>query len=92
MDSDWCLWSVPFQEGYAIGRRARDVTSQLSAFVSHRSSAFLRVVLMILVTQLTVGLQAGSLVSLHNFLSLFCVLIVGVSGVERYLSPKKCEC
>jgi hypothetical protein len=41
-------------------------------FVSHRSSAFLRINRLIdFVTQLTVVLRVGSLVSCHNFLSLF---------------------
>jgi hypothetical protein len=41
-------------------------------FVSHRSSASLRVNRLIdFVTQLTAVLHAGSLVSCHNFLSLF---------------------
>jgi hypothetical protein len=43
----------------------------LLIFVSHLTSACLRVILLIdLLTQLTAVLQAGSLVSCHNFLSL----------------------
>jgi hypothetical protein len=50
------------------------VTSVFAIFVSHRSSALIRVIhLMAFVTQLTAVLQAGSLVSCYNFLSLcFC--------------------
>jgi hypothetical protein len=47
------------------------VTSGLLIFVSHHSSAFLRVIRLIdFVTQLNSVLHAGSLVSCHNFLSL----------------------
>jgi predicted transcriptional regulator YheO len=48
------------------------VTSLFAVFVSHRSSAFLQVNrLSDFVTQLTGALDVGSLVSCHNFLSLF---------------------
>jgi hypothetical protein len=46
------------------------VTSELPIFVSHGSSAFLRIIRLIdFVFQLTAVLQAGSLVPCHNFLS-----------------------
>jgi hypothetical protein len=59
---------------YAMGHIAWDVTSVVLFLISHRSSAFLRVIRLIyLVTRLTAALHAGSLVSCHNFLSLcFC--------------------
>jgi hypothetical protein len=51
------------------------VTSALPIFVSHRSSAFFRVIRLIAFEiQFTAALHAGSLVSCHNFLSLFLCL------------------
>jgi hypothetical protein len=47
------------------------VSSQFFTFVSHRSSAFLRVIrLMVLATQLSAVLHAGSQVTFHSFLNL----------------------
>jgi hypothetical protein len=54
-----------------MGHIAWGVTSVLLIFVSHRSSAFLEVIrLIVFVTQLTAVLHAGALVSCHSFLSL----------------------
>jgi hypothetical protein len=61
-----------FMRDFAIGHAARGVTSVFATFVSHRSSAFLRVNRLIdFATQSTVVLHAGALVSCHNFSSLF---------------------
>jgi hypothetical protein len=61
------------------------VTSQFPTLVSHRSSAFLRVIrLTVLVTQFTAILHAGSRVSCHNFLSL-CLCLSRRSGPSRSL-------
>jgi hypothetical protein len=59
---------------FVIGHIVWGVTSVFAIFVSHRSSALLRVIhLMAFVTQLTAVLNAGSPISCHNFLSLcFC--------------------
>jgi hypothetical protein len=47
------------------------VTSQFANFVSHLSSALFRTILLkFRVTQFTVALHAGSVVSCHNFLSI----------------------
>jgi hypothetical protein len=60
-----------FKRDLATGQIPWGVTLQLPTFVSHCLSAFLWVILLIiLVTQLTAVLQAESLVSCHNFLSL----------------------
>lgn len=55
-----------FDRDLAVDQRAWDMTSQLPTFDSHRSGAFLRVVL---VTQLTDDLETGSLVSCRSFMS-----------------------
>jgi hypothetical protein len=60
-----------FISDFAIDHRAWGVTSQFPTFVSHRSSAFLRVIrLMVSATQLTAVLHAGSPVTCHNFLNI----------------------
>jgi hypothetical protein len=60
----------------------------LLMFVSHRSSAFLRFILLIdFVTQLTAALHAGSLVSCHNFLSLrLCSNSRSRPGISLFMS------
>jgi hypothetical protein len=66
------------------------VTSQFPILVSHRSSVFLRVILlMVFVTQLTADLQARSQVSCHNFFSLCLCLIHCLIRVDRCSNPKQ---
>jgi hypothetical protein len=61
----WC--QAPIWDLIAGG-----VSSVFASFVSHRSSAFFRVMRLIdFETQLTFFLHSGSLVSCHNFLILF---------------------
>jgi hypothetical protein len=61
-----------FIRDFAMGHIAWGVSSVLANRVSHRSSAFFRVSRLIdFETQLSVILHSGSLVSCHNFLSLF---------------------
>jgi hypothetical protein len=56
---------------------------QFSILVSHRSSALLRAILLIvLVTQFTAVLHAGSLVSCDNFLSL-CLCLSSLSRLDE---------
>jgi hypothetical protein len=60
-----------FSGDFAVGHIAWGVTSKLTIFVSHHSSAFLRDIHQInSVTQLTDLVHAESLVSCHNFLSI----------------------
>jgi hypothetical protein len=60
-----------FMRDFGMGEIGWGVTLVLLIFVSHRPNAFLRATRLIdFVTQLTAVLQAGSLVSCHNFLSL----------------------
>jgi hypothetical protein len=55
----------------AIGHRTWGVISQFATFLFHLSSAFLRLIrLMVLVTQCTAILHAGSQVTCHRFLNL----------------------
>jgi hypothetical protein len=62
-----------FIRDFAVGHIDWGVTSQFPTFVSHRSSAFLRVIrLMVLATQLTAVLHAGSRVTCHSFLNFLC--------------------
>jgi hypothetical protein len=57
-----------FTRDFTMGHIASGVILALHILVSHRSSAFFRVIFLIdLVTQLTAVLHAGSLVSCHNF-------------------------
>jgi hypothetical protein len=71
-----------------MGQRAWGVTSLLPIFVSHRSSAFLRVIRPIdFVTELTAALHAGTLVSCHNFLSLrLCFNSRSIPGILLFMS------
>jgi hypothetical protein len=63
--------SSSFKSDYAIGHRPWSVTSQFHTFVSHHLNAFLRVIhLIVLVTQLTAVLHAGSWVTCCSFLNL----------------------
>jgi hypothetical protein len=71
-----------------MGHIAWGVTSVLLILVSHRSSAFLRVIrLMVFVTRLTAALHPGSLVSCHNLLSLcLCFNKWSSPGRSLYMS------
>jgi hypothetical protein len=64
------------------------VTSALPIFVSHRSSAFLRVTLLIAFdTQLTAVLHVGSLVYFRNFPSLsLCFNNRSKTGISLFIS------
>jgi hypothetical protein len=62
------------------------VTSQLPVFVSHRSSAFFRVIRLIcFVTQLTAVLHAGSQVSCHIFVASAYILAIDLGQEDRYV-------
>lgn len=68
MISGWWLWST---SDFSTGHITWGVASQILTFVSHSSSAFLRVIrLMVLVTQLTAVSHCGSRVTCHSFLNL----------------------
>jgi hypothetical protein len=68
-----------------MGHIAWGVTSVLLIFVSYRSSAYLRVIrLIVFVSQLTAVLHAGSFVSCHNFVSL-CLCFNKRSSLSRSL-------
>jgi hypothetical protein len=69
MIGSWWSWSIPVCEDFAMGHIAWGVTSVFVSFVSHRSSAFFRVMrVTAFETQFTAALRPGSLVSCHNFL------------------------
>jgi hypothetical protein len=90
MNSSWCLWSDLFVKDLAMDHIAWDVASYLTIFISHRTSAFLRIILLtVFATHLTVVLHAGSLVSCHSFhnLSSACVWI---NQEHLCLVPKGC--
>jgi hypothetical protein len=79
------LGPCPFRRDFAMGQIAWDVTSTLPIFVSHCSIAFLRVILLTdFVTQLTVVLHAGSLVSCHNFLNVSLFMSESVTLLEKW--------
>jgi hypothetical protein len=72
-----------------MGYIACGVTSALLIFVSHRTSASLRLIRLIAFeTQLTTVLHAGSLVSCHNFRSL-CLCFNNRSKTGRLLLRSK---
>jgi hypothetical protein len=60
------------------------VTSQLSTFVFNRSSAFIRVIrLLVLATPLSAVLHAGSRVTCYNFLNLhLCFSKLSIPGMS----------
>jgi hypothetical protein len=79
-----------FMRDFAMSQLAWDVTSVLPIFVSHDSSAFLRVIrLIVFVTQLTAVLHAGSVVSCNNFRSL-CLCFNQWSRPGRSLFMSEC--
>jgi hypothetical protein len=68
----WCLWSIPLHERFSNWPCSLRCDVSVCYFFYPPSSAFLRVNRLIdFVTQLTDDLHVGSLVSCHNFLSLF---------------------
>jgi hypothetical protein len=70
--ADGALGPSLFVRSFAMGHVACGVTSGLVIFYSHRSSALLRVMRLILFEiQLNAFLHNGSLVSCHSFLTLF---------------------
>jgi hypothetical protein len=67
--SSWCLWSIPLYDGFRNGPYSLRCDIRVTLFVSHRSSAFLPSIrLIVFATQLTADLHAGPQVSCHNFL------------------------
>jgi hypothetical protein len=77
-----------FSRDFAMGQIALCVTSVLYIFLSHRSSAILRVIRLIdFVTQLTAVLHAGFLVSCHNFWILrLCFNSRSTPGMSLFMS------
>jgi hypothetical protein len=77
-----------FIRDFTIGNRAWGVTSHFRNFVSHASSAFLLVMsLIILATQLSVLLHAGSWVTRHTFLNLpLCFSKLSRPGISLLMS------
>jgi hypothetical protein len=89
MNSRWYAWFIPLEEELPMGHISYGGTSALHIFVSHRSSAFLRVIRLIAFeTQLTAVLHAGSLVCCHNFRSL-CLCFNNRSKPGRSLLRSK---
>jgi hypothetical protein len=75
---------------FAIDQIAWGVASQFPILVSHRSSAFLRVIrLMVSVTQLTTVLYAGSGFRAIIFWASARALRDSLGQVYRYLGPKR---
>jgi hypothetical protein len=78
-----------FISDYATGHRAWGVISQFPTSVSHHSSAFLRVLrLMVLTTQLSAVLHAGSWVTSHSFLNLHLCLTDSPDQLDPYYGPR----
>jgi hypothetical protein len=72
MNSSWCLWSIPSEEGLHSGQYSlrSDFRSTYFCLPLFKSFFFQVVFLIAFETQLTAALHAGSLVSCHNFRSL----------------------
>jgi hypothetical protein len=65
------LWSIPFHKRFRKRLQSLRCDLTVPCFSSHRSNAFLRVILlMALAKQLTAVLHAGSRVTCHSFLNL----------------------
>jgi len=79
-----------FQKGFRNRPDSLRCNLTVSYFCFPPFKCLLRVTLIVLVSQLSADLQAGSLVSCHSFLMFFslCVLVVDVSRVGHYLGPK----
>jgi hypothetical protein len=73
---------------FTIGHTAWGVTSQFPTFISHRSSAFLRVIrLMVLATQLSAVLHVKSRVNCHTFFNLWlCFGRLSRAGIQLFRS------
>jgi hypothetical protein len=89
--SIWLSHSEPwtavraFRPTLSIGHRAWGVTSQFHTFVTHISSTFQLVInLLVLATQLTAVLHAGSLVIYYSFLN-FRLCSIRLSRPDRTL-------
>jgi len=87
----WCLLSSPLNKGFRKESDCMWCDLTLVLFVSNRSSAFLLCILwIVLVTQLSAVLHAGSPVSWHNYHS-FCPIAhysipkVGVCMLSAYM-------
>jgi hypothetical protein len=75
MNSSWCPWPIPSEEGLCNGPYSLRCDAALLIFVSRRSSAFFRVIRLIAFeTHLNAALHAGYLVSCNNFRSLYLCL------------------
>jgi hypothetical protein len=85
--------SSRFLRGFAIGKITWGVNSQFHIFVSHCSSAFLRVIyLIVLVTRFTTVLHADPWSHITVFSALVRVLVVDLNRVDRYIDPKEWVC
>jgi len=71
MNSGWWLWSIPPHKGFSQEPRLHEVSPQSGLFKCSTSQFIPMIILwIVLVTQLSAILHAGSLVSCHNFRSL----------------------
>jgi hypothetical protein len=89
MNSSWCPWSIPLEEGFRNGSYSLRCDFSVTYFVfPHRSNASFRAIRLIdFVTQLTAALHARSLVSRHNFLSLrLCFNSRPRPGISLFMS------
>jgi glucan phosphoethanolaminetransferase (alkaline phosphatase superfamily) len=85
------LCSPPFVIDFAISYIACGVTSRFAIFVSHPSSLkylFRVILLIVLVTQFTAVLHAGSLVTFFKFLSFFVHFRRRPRPGRSYFRPK----
>jgi hypothetical protein len=89
MKSSWSLGPSLVSRDFAMGHISWGVTSALLIFDSHRSSALLWAIRLIAFeTHLTAFLHAGSLVSCHNFRSLYLCFNNRSKPGRSLLGPK----